>query len=282
MKLCKCGCGKQIYRTSIWAPGHHRKGKHGWSKGLAKETHPGIKSQSEKILGRTLSEELKNRLSVIHIGHPVSDATKKKLSEGRMGEENWAFGKPLSVDHRRKLSVANSNNEKVKKANLGRKFNLSEEAKQRKRQVALKNLPALLEGAKNIHYDSPERSKKLSEAKKKQWEDPEFAQMMFECLKKRPNIPEKELDTLFQLNFPNQIRYIGDGKFWVNRKNPDFKVNGEKKLIELFGSYWHKSEDEEVRKSHFKKYGFYTLVIWEQELKNPSQVVSKVNEFLTA
>jgi hypothetical protein len=39
-------------------------------------------------------------------------------------------------------------------------------------------------------------------------------------------------------------------------------------------------EDEIIRKSHFAKYGFGCLVIWESELKNPNKIVEKVRNFI--
>jgi G:T-mismatch repair DNA endonuclease (very short patch repair protein) len=62
-------------------------------------------------------------------------------------------------------------------------------------------------------------------------------------------------------------------------------VNGQKKLIELFGDYWHnkkhfpQSNDEQSLSQHYKKYGFKCLIIWEKELKNSEKVIQKIREF---
>jgi len=45
-------------------------------------------------------------------------------------------------------------------------------------------------------------------------------------------------------------------------------INGQKKLIELYGDYWHKGQNPQKRINYFKKYGFKTLIIWEKEYKN--------------
>lgn len=66
----------------------------------------------------------------------------------------------------------------------------------------------------------------------------------------------------------------------INGKNPDFtNCNGKKKLIELFGDYWHKGEDPQDRINIFKKFGYDTLVIWESELKDINKVKNKVIKF---
>ena len=55
-------------------------------------------------------------------------------------------------------------------------------------------------------------------------------------------------------------------------------VNGKKTLIELFGSYWHKPEDEQLRKEHFQQFGFNTVVIWDYEVNNSVVLRSKLAE----
>lgn len=82
----------------------------------------------------------------------------------------------------------------------------------------------------------------------------------------------------FQLPFD----YVGDSAFWIGRMNPDFKHNnGKKKVIEVYGDYWHKGEDPQVRIDAFKKHGWDCMVVWEHELKEkPENIVEKVKMFL--
>ena len=73
---------------------------------------------------------------------------------------------------------------------------------------------------------------------------------------------------------------MGNGEVFIAGKVPDWiNINGKKQLIELFGSYWHKPEDEEIRITHFKQFGFDTLVIWDKELKNREQLIDKIKSF---
>jgi hypothetical protein len=83
----------------------------------------------------------------------------------------------------------------------------------------------------------------------------------------KPNKKEAQLMILLNDLFPHDYKYTGDGKIIIGGKCPDFtNVNGQKKLVELFGDYWHKGEDPSDRINHFLRYGYYTLVIWEREL----------------
>jgi very-short-patch-repair endonuclease len=65
----------------------------------------------------------------------------------------------------------------------------------------------------------------------------------------------------------------------VANKIPDFTHKKEKKLIELFGEYWHPRSDEEKRIKHFKEHGYSCLVIWCAELRYPNKVLEKIRRF---
>lgn len=100
----------------------------------------------------------------------------------------------------------------------------------------------------------------------------------------RPTKIEIHLNNLLQQYFPNEWKYVGDGQIWIAGKNPDFfNCNGQKKLIELFGNFWHTKmarETKEQRVEHFAKYGFKTLIVWEDELKNEQEIIDKINNFI--
>ena len=124
--------------------------------------------------------------------------------------------------------------------------------------------------------------------------DPEYRRKVTEasrrnCLNwhkkfhRRPTGPELLLSKLL----PKGIRYVGDGSFYVwipslvRRRNPDYKVSGQPKVIELFGDYWHRNDDPEVVKAQYAEAGLECLVVWEGELNaDPTAVVEKINRFL--
>ena len=136
---------------------------------------------------------------------------------------------------------------------------------------------------KTIKTLNSEKYLKLkSNITKSLWKNPDFCNKVADSLKLKPNKPEKVLINLFKLNnLP--YKFIGDFRFWIDGKNPDFiNCNGQKKLIELFGDYWHKGENPQDRIDCFSPYGFDTLVIWEHELKDIPQVLEKVQRFNNA
>jgi len=96
---------------------------------------------------------------------------------------------------------------------------------------------------------------------------------------------------LLQKLFPNQWKYIGDGKdenSIVAGKCPDFiHTDNQRKIIEHFGDYWHGEEvtgipnerHEQERIDLFAKYGYQTLIIWEHELNDKESLSKKLIEF---
>jgi len=99
-----------------------------------------------------------------------------------------------------------------------------------------------------------------------------------------PNKKEKLLDDLLHQILFREYKYVGSGEVILCGFNPDFvNVNGQKKIIELYGDYWHNlpsyKERDERRLIAYNKYGYKTLIIWEHELKNLELLVSKIMEF---
>jgi hypothetical protein len=109
------------------------------------------------------------------------------------------------------------------------------------------------------------------------WSIPDNAKLRFKQMSIKPNKLELGFQKFLDEHFPGDWKYVGDGEIWIAGKCPDFlNVNGKKQIIELYGSYWHKPEDEELRKSHFWKHSYKTLIIWDYELRNPEKVISKI------
>jgi hypothetical protein len=247
----------------------------------------GIKRRAEKIRGKpSWNKGLKGNLSHV-FGHIVSEETRKKIGNANRGEKNGMFGKPsprVGVCH------TEASKQKNREKHLGTKQNLSEETKQKKREVALRNLPALLASDKN--WDSPDRNRKISESKKLQWQDIEWKERVlkkvFASNEIKPNKAEFYTDSLIQTARPTDFIYSGNGEIFIGGKCPDwFNVNGKKQVIELFGNYFHsklvtgrtKKQEEKQRINHFAKYGYQTLIIWESELKNPDKLTQKIQNF---
>jgi hypothetical protein len=101
---------------------------------------------------------------------------------------------------------------------------------------------------------------------------------------KPKNIPETKLEFLLQQILPNEYKYVGDGTFLIEYFNPDFiNCNGQKKIIEMFGDYWHTipkvKKRDYIKFGVYKKYGYKTLVVWEKELQNLPLLQEKILNF---
>lgn len=127
------------------------------------------------------------------------------------------------------------------------------------------------------------RAQSLSKGVKSYWDNVSAADkkkrihLSIQSLNIKPNKAELGLHALLNRLFPNEWEYVGDGALIIGGKCPDFaNINGRKQLIELFGDYWHRGEDPTERVNIFKLYGFQCLVIWERELKNPTELAWKL------
>lgn len=115
------------------------------------------------------------------------------------------------------------------------------------------------------------------------WDDPVFRDKTVEAIlagwHRRPTQPEEQLDELLQSN-ELPYRYVGDGQFILAGKCPDFvNCSGEKKVIELFGDYWHDDDEAEERTELFGTFGYDTLIVWEHELQDQRTLTAKLVEF---
>ena len=223
LPFCACGCGERVNKVrNKYIYGHNRGGQVGWNKGLTKETDERVMRHSEVMKGRTVTIQVKN-----------------KLSELMMGDRN-----PMK------------NPEIVFKC-MGNES------------------PA----------KRPEVRKKLSEAITALWKDPEYVEKMTEARIKgqqiKPNRPERQIETLLNQLLPNEYKINVKGEVMtLGRKIPDFvNVNGQKKLIEFNGDYWHTEEETEKRVELFKSLEYETLVIWEHEMEDMKLVVDKILDF---
>lgn len=125
-----------------------------------------------------------------------------------------------------------------------------------------------------------------SELMKKKYHDSDYIKKLLKSLKIHPNKKEQILDKILHRLFPSEYKFVGDFSFVLGGRSPDFmNVNGQKKLIEFYGDYWHDSDrfpstqtsDERIK--YFKKYGFETLIIWESELKDTQKLEKKIKVF---
>lgn len=208
----------------------------------------------------------RKHLSDVRRGRKVhTKANKKRVSE-------WSKALWQNPEHRKKMETFNRRGWKHTKESRKK---MSASRLRRKEELG--------------YINSPEACRKVGEKSKKLWQDPKFREKNIKATLKAlttlPNKPEKKLRKILNRLFPGEYKYVGDGQVLIGWKNPDFiNINGQKKLIELFGDYWHgkkrtglsKKEHRIQRQKHFAKYGHACCVVWEHELKNISKLEEKL------
>ena len=141
----------------------------------------------------------------------------------------------------------------------GRKFTEEHKAKLRK--------------PKTIRMDPVEYSRIKSEAAKKNWQDPEYRERVLIS-------PSKLELSLVPVMESLGYWHSGAGDFWVHHegrtRNPDFKAHGSKKIVELYGNYWHQDERgrEQETIDWYQAAGFECIIVWEDEVDQLEKLVS--------
>uniref|UniRef100_A0A6M3M4E2 Nuclease associated modular domain-containing protein n=1 Tax=viral metagenome TaxID=1070528 RepID=A0A6M3M4E2_9ZZZZ len=193
--------------------------------------------------GKHLSAEARKKLSIAHTGKIVSEESKQKNREKHLGKNSVLFGKHLSAETRKKISIAKKGKP------------LSETHKQSLRKPKREGTGEI---RRRIALARPD-------------------EITRKCLIRRvPSSLEKRfLDIVDKLHLP--YRFIGNGDFIIERKNPDFiNMNGEKILVEVYCTkHKERFRDSGVegwkqeRLNVFGKYG------WKVEFFNELQINEK-------
>lgn len=324
ISLCLCGCKKEVtynkYKLREYVSGHNsrvsnpnknnkwtEKQKVNFSKKIKNLYNIGKIRNPRK--GTKLTEETrkkiseKKRLWYKNNKHPregikldkklierirlknISNGTYKRNSEF-MKLNNPMKNKILREKATETLKERYSSGE-LKPSMLGKKF--SEETRKKISEKAKLRI-----GDKNSFYgkthsnefkdfmcnNNPNKNGKL-------FKNEEFLEKWITAMNRKPNKLEKFLIDLLNKNFPNEWKYVGNFKFWIEGKNPDFiNCNGKKLIIESYCKYWKErnyssiGEFKQQRSKIFLKYGYRTLFIEDKELKNEEKVIQKIERFI--
>lgn len=219
------------------------------------------KRQSDRVKENWQNLEYRNHQSEVHkdsmagekhpmFGRKHSEETRKKMRENRSpylaGENHPRYGKPHTEEVRKRLSASH------------------------------KGVPLSEKHRASIGKASKRVWARISEEKKNEW-----AANIRKGLQCVPNKPEAAILSILDSMYPGEWKFVGDGEVVLAGKCPDFiNVNGQKKIIELFGDYWHRGQNPEDRAAIFAPFGYETLVIWERELKDMDSVIKKIHEFV--
>ena len=249
IKYCLCGCGQ-----SIEIKKHHKyQGIPDYIWGHnARYNHP--------MKDKKHSEESKIKMHIAHKNIPLSEMHKKNI--GKASKKSW--------------DRLDENQHKERHSKMFKPFNGCSPMKNRTHT----ELSKLKNSQSNKGKRRSPNTEFTSESMREKYKDEEYIKKMKKAWNIKPNKSELRLLNFLNKLFPHQWKYVGDFSFTIDGKCPDFiNVNGQKKIIELFGDYWHQGENPQDRIDIFKPFGYDTLVIWEHELKNKTELKSKLETF---
>jgi len=261
---CQCGCGEMTAPGKKFLPGHNSrinhpmKGKKHSPEAIRKmkESHNDWqRGEKHPMFGKTHTPEVCKRLSESHKGIPLSEKHRKSIGES--SKKIWA------------------NKSKEERDRWAKNISAGEKGRPPMNPEALKRMAITKKGKRC----SPQ-TEFTSERMKSLYRDPAYIRKMMKAWNRRPNKPESLLMRLLDYLYPGQWKYTGDFSFTINGRCPDFvNCNGQKKIIELFGDYWHRGQDPADRAAIFAPFGYETLVIWEHELIKIQSVIDKIRGF---
>ena len=283
--LCKCGCGREPKLGNIFLHGHG-----GHSLEAREKQSIAHKKRYEKL------EEREKTSLALRIACSTEEARKKKSETAKK-----IFSMPEMRARMSRISKIVQNRPEIK-----RRMCTIQKIAQNRPEVRLKHSQTakivnnyldkrlihsqfMKMRMKDEEYREiflttcrkPETKEKQSIIAKEKWKNPDYVRKQMESRRVKQNNKEKELELILHSLYPNEYKFVGDGKVIIDGKCPDFiNVNGQKKIIELFGDYWHKGENPKDREDIFKKFGYQTLVIWEHELEEIPYVKLKIHTFM--
>lgn len=255
---CKCGCGKKVTNlkhkffshecywksNQIYKSGERlaisNKGKSPWNKGLTKETDERVNLHADKLRTK----------------YP-------QLCECGCGEMTAPGSRFISGHNGRGVKQSEETIAKRVLKNKGQKRDGNWN-------------PWSIGLTKETNESLAKSARKTSKTMKTKFKDSDFCKMWGSTHSVFPNKLELKVETLLSKLFGSDYKYVGDFDTFIGGKCPDFiNVNGQKKIIEVFGDYWHDGDDPNDRISHFAKYGFKTLVLWESDIHNSPTFVKE-------
>jgi len=252
-------------------------------------------------------------------GHTKSEEWKRKMSLRNSGKGNPNYDKKASDETRAKMSIsqkANCHKSPANFANLSKSElqPILEKAHRIQAEIGISEetrakLSLATKGENNPFYGKHHTKETKAKISKRRLELNAqgykfgFANMSKEQLQEinrrtiakccaRPNNTEAKLMEIIDKACPNQYRYTGDASVKIAGLYPDFlNVNGKKKVIEMFGDYYHSGEVVKAHKNWkatelgrimlYNSYGFDCLIIWSSELnkKSKSELISTIKNF---
>lgn len=225
-------------------------------------------NMSAALKGRIFTPETRAKIGAANKLRIITPETRAKISAVQKGHKGYTLGYHHTIEARAKIGAVN----KGKHITPEMKVKQSAALKGQHRTPGIR---ANMSAAAKVRWSIPEARAKQSVAAKNI--SPEVQRRKFMAVNHKQTKPEKIVESLLN---PKEYKYVGsDGSVILNNCLPDFfNINNEKKVIEVFGDYYHglkhtgrTREQEEVRKfNQYVEVGFDCLIIWENETKNKS------------
>jgi hypothetical protein len=244
------------------------------SEGFYKE----IRKNSKGFKGKHHTEESKQKSREKHLNKKHKPETIKLLSE--ISSNYW---KKPGTREKQSRKLTGWWKDPINKSEVLGRRKVSEESKEKNRIKSLEMWA--IPGFKELQIE------KLI----KRWADysidrkNEIISKIFSSAGKHPNKKETFLFNFTDSLFPSDYKLNTRAEVLVlGGKVPDIvNVNGQKKLIEHFGTFHHgeektgntKEQEEKQRVDYFKQLGWDTLIVWENELKDLEKLKTKLIEF---
>lgn len=94
--------------------------------------------------------------------------------------------------------------------------------------------------------------------------------------------PELKMRDLLS-NYPSW-EYTANGKFFIRTDKktrvPDFVNRRSKKVIEVYGDYWHRGENPQDKINEYKRAGWDCVVVWEHEIMDDNYSIESLSNYL--
>lgn len=252
--------------------------------------------------GRKHSPETCAKIGLASTGRPKSAETIAKLKAALKGEKSPLYGKHVSAETlaKRKKTLTEhpihrtpEQKAKASEAQKGRHHTPETIAKLSKARKGVPLSPShkanVIAALNRKGPSSTETKAKISESHKKLWANMQFKEENSKRLRRsqthKQTKPEKFVEGVLGELYPNEYKYVGsDYSTVINGCFPDFlNVNGQKKVIEVFGDYWHgekrtgrtKEQEELLKLNGYREVGFDCLIIWQRETKKSPEEVRK-------
>jgi len=289
-KLCECNtCGLYVKPGNRYINGHSWKGKHPTEETLQKMRKPRSEETKQKLRRPRGPMSKEGRIN-IKIAMNKPEVKEKKAQTNARPEVKERKSKSLKIilnlpETKAKRAQTEARTEvKERKSQIRKK--LWQDPEYREKQSQTNARPEVKERrskSEKIAHNKQGVKEKQSQSQTKLWQDPIYRESQLLAMGKAscifPNKFETFFINLFSAVYP-QCGYTGNFTKIIAGKCPDFVDEEGKKIIELYGDYWHQDNNPQDRIDIFKKYGYDTLVIWEHELKDMNKLHVKLDEFI--